>query len=58
MKLDNFRKYLTLFPEYKCVFFGDSSQGDALLGLKMMDMFPSKVPDVLLGRRSNTDRTM
>ena len=27
-KYDNFREYLTLYPEFKCIFIGDNGQGD------------------------------
>ncbi|ETV92617.1 hypothetical protein H310_13071 [Aphanomyces invadans] len=43
LKLDNFVRYTTLFPEYKFVFFGDSGQGDALLASQMRALFPDKV---------------
>ena len=43
LKMENFRKYVTLYPEYNFVFFGDSSQGDALLALKMNQQFPDKM---------------
>ncbi|ETV81608.1 hypothetical protein, variant 1 [Aphanomyces astaci] len=43
LKLDNFVRYTSLFPEYKFVFFGDSGQGDALLASQMRALYPDKV---------------
>lgn len=48
MKFENFRKYATIYPEYDCVFFGDSSQGDALLGTKLLKSFPDRVKGVFI----------
>ncbi|KAF0775937.1 hypothetical protein AaE_000363 [Aphanomyces astaci] len=42
LKLDNFVRYTSLFPEYKFVFFGDSGQGDALLASQMRALYPDK----------------
>ncbi|OQR83039.1 hypothetical protein ACHHYP_15185 [Achlya hypogyna] len=44
LKLQNFERYATLFPEYKFVFFGDSGQGDALLASRLLELYPTKVP--------------
>ncbi|DBA04627.1 TPA: hypothetical protein N0F65_012210 [Lagenidium giganteum] len=43
LKLDNFTRYVTLFPEFQFVFFGDSGQGDALLASRLVQMFPDQV---------------
>jgi phosphatidate phosphatase APP1 len=31
-KFENFKEYLTLYPEYTCVFVGDNGQGDVRCG--------------------------
>ncbi|KAF0682359.1 Aste57867_25497 [Aphanomyces stellatus] len=48
LKMDNFIRYATLFPEYKFVFFGDSGQGDALLASQMLAHFPDKMLGVFI----------
>lgn len=35
-KYENFERYLALFPEYDFVFVGDSGQGDAVFGRKLV----------------------
>ncbi|CAK4661885.1 hypothetical protein LEN26_000215 [Aphanomyces euteiches] len=48
LKLDNFVRYATLFPEYKFIFFGDCGQGDALLASQMLQLFPEKMLGVFI----------
>ena len=36
-KFDRFKQYLSIFPEYKIIFFGDNGQGDVLAGTKMVE---------------------
>ncbi|EQC35932.1 hypothetical protein SDRG_06678 [Saprolegnia diclina VS20] len=48
LKLQNFERYATLFPEYKFVFFGDAGQGDALLASRLLHLYPDKVPAVFI----------
>lgn len=43
LKLDNFTRYASLFPEFKFVFFGDSGQGDALLASRLLKTCPEQV---------------
>lgn len=43
MKLENFSRFASLFPEFKFVFFGDSGQGDALLASRLLESFPAQV---------------
>ncbi|KAG1707362.1 hypothetical protein DVH05_028695 [Phytophthora capsici] len=43
LKLDNFSRFATLFPEFKFVFFGDSGQGDALLASRLLKNCPEQV---------------
>lgn len=47
-KLDNFREYLALFPEYDFVFVGDSGQGDASFGARMREHDPERVKAILI----------
>lgn len=47
-KLANFRDYAALFPEYDFVFLGDSGQGDASFGKRMIELFPERVAAVLI----------
>ena len=47
-KLANFRDYAALFPEYGFVFLGDSGQGDASFGKRMIELFPDRVAAVLI----------
>jgi hypothetical protein len=35
-KFERFKQYLSIFPEYKILFFGDNGQGDVLAGTKMV----------------------
>jgi phosphatidate phosphatase APP1 len=48
MKLENFTRFASLFPEFKFVFFGDSGQGDALLASRLLENFPSQVLGVFI----------
>lgn len=34
-KFERFKQYLSIFPEYKILFFGDNGQGDVLAGIQM-----------------------
>lgn len=43
MKLENFTRFASLFPEFKFVFFGDSGQGDAFLASLLLEKFPTQV---------------
>lgn len=43
VKLENFTRFASLFPEFRFVFFGDSGQGDALLASKLLAVFPNQV---------------
>ena len=36
-KFERFKQYLTIFPEYKILFFGDNGQGDVLAGKQMVE---------------------
>jgi phosphatidate phosphatase APP1 len=43
IKLENFTRFASLFPEFNFVFFGDSGQGDALLASRLLETFPQHV---------------
>lgn len=47
-KVENFRRYRRLFPEYGFVFTGDSGQGDAIAGAAMVAEAPDAVRLVLI----------
>lgn len=47
-KFDNFVQYRQLFPEYGFVFVGDSGQGDAIAGRKMLAHAPDAVRAVFI----------
>lgn len=47
-KVENFRRYRQLFPEYGFVFTGDSGQGDAIAGAAMVAEAPEAVKLVLI----------
>lgn len=47
-KLVNFQMYQELYPEYEFLFFGDSGQGDALLGKMMMEQFAQRITAILI----------
>ena len=36
-KFQRFKQYLSIFPEYKILFFGDNGQGDVLAGKQMVE---------------------
>eukprot|EP00978_Attheya_sp_CCMP212_P001286 scaffold2680_cov57-Attheya_sp.AAC.1 len=39
-KYDNFKSYVSIYPEFKHVFIGDNGQGDVRAGELMFDSFP------------------
>lgn len=39
-KFDNFKRYVSIFPEYKHVFVADNGQGDVRAGDMMFDQYP------------------
>ncbi|GLD98646.1 hypothetical protein PINS_up007363 [Pythium insidiosum] len=43
VKMENFRRFASLFPEFKFVFFGDSGQGDALLASRLLQSCEQQV---------------
>jgi len=45
-KFENFRKYVSIYPEFKHVFIGDNGQGDVRAGELMLDAFPRHVEAV------------
>ena len=47
-KLDNFQRYLRVFPEYGFVFVGDSGQGDVEFGDRMLAAAPHSVHAVFI----------
>ncbi|MEW5738944.1 MAG: phosphatase domain-containing protein [Myxococcota bacterium] len=47
-KLENFRQYRQLYPEYGFSFLGDSGQGDVLFGLKMLKDAPGLVKGIFI----------
>ncbi len=47
-KVANLDSYLSLFPERRFVFVGDSGQGDAAAGLEMRRRYPDRVPAVFI----------
>ncbi len=47
-KFTNFQIYQELYPEYVFVFFGDSGQGDAILGRMMREQLPNRVVSILI----------
>lgn len=47
-KMENFQQYAELYPEYNFTWTGDSGQGDAILGERMVDRFPDKVNGVFI----------
>ncbi|CCI43302.1 unnamed protein product [Albugo candida] len=42
-KFENFKRFATIFPEFKFVFFGDSGQGDALAASLMLEQYSDQV---------------
>jgi hypothetical protein len=57
-KLQNFVEYAALFPEYDFVFIGDSGQGDASFGARMVDAEPERVRLVLIHDVVQTSTTL
>jgi phosphatidate phosphatase APP1 len=47
-KLENFREYVRLYPEYGFVFTGDSGQGDVAFGEQMLASWPEAVHAVFI----------
>lgn len=45
-KFDNFRRYVSIYPEYKHVFIGDNGQGDVKAGEMMFDNYPYELEAV------------
>jgi hypothetical protein len=48
MKLENFSRYVQLYPEYGFVFTGDSGQGDVLFGEQILSTWPEQVRAVFI----------
>jgi uncharacterized protein DUF2183 len=48
MKLENFSRYVQLYPEYGFVFTGDSGQGDVAFGEQMLATWPHAVRAVFI----------
>jgi hypothetical protein len=48
MKLENFSRYVQLYPEYGFVFTGDSGQGDVAFGEQMLAKWPGAVRAVFI----------
>jgi hypothetical protein len=48
MKLENFSRYVQLYPEYGFVFTGDSGQGDVAFGEQMLAQWPDAVRAVFI----------
>jgi len=48
MKLENFSRYVQLYPEYGFVFTGDSGQGDVVFGEQMLASWPEQVRAVFI----------
>jgi hypothetical protein len=48
MKLENFSRYVQLYPEYGFVFTGDSGQGDVLFGEQILSSWPEQVRAVFI----------
>jgi hypothetical protein len=48
MKLENFSRYVQLYPEYGFVFTGDSGQGDVVFGEQILASWPELVRAVFI----------
>lgn len=48
MKLENFSRYVQLYPEYGFVFTGDSGQGDVVFGEQLLASWPEQVRAVFI----------
>lgn len=53
-KYENFEQYSQIFPEYSFTWLGDSGQGDAILGEKMMSNHPDRVKGAFIHDVVNT----
>lgn len=47
-KLENFRRFQRLYPEYRFVFTGDSGQADAIFGAAIAEQYPEAVAGVFI----------
>lgn len=47
-KFENFEQYAQVYPEYNFSWLGDSGQGDAILGQKMLEQYPDRVKGVFI----------
>jgi Phosphatidate phosphatase APP1, catalytic domain len=47
-KMENFEQYTAIYPEYDFTWTGDSGQGDAILGQRMLEQHPNKVKGVFI----------
>ena len=42
-KFENFKRYVSIYPEFKHIFIGDNGQGDVRAGELMFDAFPDHI---------------
>jgi hypothetical protein len=56
-KVDNFRRYVSIYPEYKHVFVCDNGQGDVLAAELMFDNFPYEFEGVYVHLVQDRQRT-
>lgn len=47
-KMENFEQYAAIYPEYSYSWTGDSGQGDAILGERLLERHPDKVKGVFI----------
>jgi len=47
-KMENFEQYTRIYPEYNFSWVGDSGQGDAILGERMLERFGDRVKGVFI----------
>ncbi len=47
-KMENFEQYKAIYPEYDFTWTGDSGQGDAILGQRMLQQYPNRVKGVFI----------
>ena len=52
-KMENFEQYAELYPEYDFTWTGDSGQGDAILGERMLERYPDRVKGVFIHNVTN-----
>lgn len=52
-KFENFEQYSNIYPEYDFSWVGDSGQGDAILGQKMLAMHSDRVKGVFIHNVTN-----